>query len=118
LDFKPDKFNKILNASPAEVAEFFKGDGFTTGFTNTLKRELGNLENPSFGVLANRKRGIREKVDRYNKQIDQKQRQLEKKEENLRNKFANLESKMAGLKNQGAAVQGIGAAMKVPGGEG
>lgn len=109
LNFNQDKFNKILNATPQDVAEFFKGDGLSTGFVNTLKRELGNMQNPSFGVLANRKKGIQEKINRFNTQIEQKERQLEKKEDSLRRKFADLESKMSGLQNQGAAVQAMAA---------
>ncbi|NUM59435.1 MAG: flagellar filament capping protein FliD [Bdellovibrionaceae bacterium] len=112
LNFNQEKFNKVLNSNPASVAEFFKGDGLTTGFVNNLKRELSNMQNPSFGVLANRKKGIQEKINRYNTQIEQKERQLEKKEDSLRKKFADLESKMSAIQSQGAAVQGIGAGLK------
>lgn len=112
LNYNQEKFNKLLNGSPADVAEFFKGDGLTTGFVNNLKRELGNMQNPAFGVLANRKKGIQEKINRYNTQIESKERQLEKKEDSLRRKFADLEQKMSGLQSQGAAVQAIGAGAK------
>ncbi|MBN8536255.1 MAG: flagellar filament capping protein FliD [Deltaproteobacteria bacterium] len=108
LNFNQEKFNKILNAKASDVSEFFKGDGLSTGFVNNLKRELGNMQNNSFGVLANRKKGIQEKINRYNTQIEQKERQLEKKEESLRRKFADLEQKMSGLQSQASAVQGIG----------
>lgn len=112
LNFSQDKFNKALSASPQDVSNFFRGDGLVSGFVPTLKRELGNLQNPSFGVLANRKKGIQEKINRFNTQIDQKERQLEKKEESLRKKFADLEQKTSAIQQQGAAVAGIGAGLK------
>lgn len=115
LNFTQEKFNKALSAAPQDVSNFFRGDGLATGFVPTLKRELGNLQNPAFGVLANRKKGIQEKINRFNTQIDQKERQLEKKEESLRKKFADLEQKMSQINQQGAAVAGIGAGVKAPG---
>jgi len=115
LNFTQEKFNKTLSAAPQDVSNFFRGDGLVTGFVPTLKRELGNLQNPAFGVLANRKKGIQEKINRFNTQIDQKERQLEKKEESLRKKFADLEQKMSQINQQGAAVAGIGAGVKPQG---
>ena len=111
LNFAQEKFNKVLGATPQDVSNFFRGDGLSTGFVSSIKRELGNLQNPSFGVLANRKKGIQEKINRYNTQIEQKERQLEKKEDSLRRKFADLEQKMSAINSQGAAVAGIGAGL-------
>lgn len=116
LNYNQEKFTKILNASPQDVSNFFRGDGYSSGFVNTLKRDIESMENPAFGVLANRKKGLQEKINRFNTQIDQKERQLEKKEDQLRKKFADLEQKMSGIQSQGAAVQGIAAGMKGPGG--
>ncbi len=111
LSFTQEKFNKMLSAKPQDVANFFRGDGLSTGFVSAVKRELGNIQNPSFGVLANRKKGIQEKISRYNTQIEQKERQLEKKEDSLRRKFADLEQKMSALNSQGAAVSAMGAGL-------
>ncbi|OYZ23779.1 MAG: flagellar hook associated protein [Bdellovibrio sp. 28-41-41] len=115
LNFTQEKFNKTLSAAPQDVSNFFRGDGLATGFIPTLKRELGNLQNPAFGVLANRKKGIQEKINRFNTQIDQKERQLEKKEDSLRKKFADLEQKMSKINQQGAAVASMAAGAKAPG---
>lgn len=109
LNFNQEKFNKTLQSDPQGVAAFLRGDGFYTGFVPTLKREVGNLMNGQFGAIANRKRGLQDKVKAFNKRIDDKERQLEKKEENLRKKFSDLESKMSKLQAQGSAVAGIGA---------
>ncbi|MNJ92684.1 Flagellar hook-associated protein 2 [compost metagenome] len=104
LSFSQDKFNKVLNANPAGVAAFFRGDGFATGFVSTVKREMGNLLNGQFGALASRKKGLNDKISQMNNRIDMKERQLEKKEDSLRRKFADLESKMSDLASQQARV--------------
>lgn len=104
LNFSQDKFNKMLNANPQAVAAFFRGDGFSTGFVAGLKREIGNLLNGQFGVLANRKKGMQDRINQTNSRIETKERQLEKKEESLRRKFADLEQKMSSLNSQQARV--------------
>ncbi len=109
LNFSQEKFNKVLNSNPVGVANFFRGDGFQTGFITTLKREISNLQNAQFGPLANRKKGIQSRIDRVNDQIERKEKQIEKKQEFLTKKFADLESKMSRLQGQGAAVAGLGA---------
>lgn len=104
LSFNQDKFNKVLNGNPKGVAAFFRGDGFNTGFVATVKREIGNLLNGQYGVIANRKRGLDDNIKHINGRIETKERQLEKKEEGLRRKFADLESKMSDLQSQQARV--------------
>ncbi len=107
LNFNQDKFNAQLTGDPQSVSNFFRGDGFNTGFVSAVKREISALTNNAFGPLATRKRGIQQKVDNINKQIDNKERQLTKREESLRTQFSNLESKMSQLQSQGAALGGI-----------
>jgi flagellar hook-associated protein 2 len=107
LNFSQEKFTKTLNENPKGVAAFLRGDGFATGFVPTLKREIANLQNSSFGPVANRKKSVQQKIDRLNDQIERKGKQIDKKEDQLRKKFADLESKMSGLQSQGAAVAGI-----------
>lgn len=104
LNFSQDKFNKVLNSNPQGVAAFFRGDGFSTGFVSGLKREIGNLMNGQFGVIANRKKGLQNRIDQTNSRIETKERQLERKEESLRRKFADLEQKMSSLNSQQARV--------------
>lgn len=107
LNFNQDKFNKVLNGNPQGVAAFFRGDGFSTGFVSGLKREIGNLLNGQFGVLANRKKGLQDRINQTNSRIETKERQLERKEEGLRKKFADLESKMSDLNSQQARVAAL-----------
>ncbi len=107
LNFAPEKFNKALNSEPAAVVSFLRGDGFATGFVPVLKREIGNLLNGQFGAIANRKKGLQDKVNRMNDQISQKERQIEKKEEMLRRKFADMEAKVSSMQGQGNAFKAM-----------
>lgn len=107
LTFSQEKFNKVLNADPKSVAEFFRGDGFSTGFVSGLKREIGNLLNGQFGAIANRKKGLSDRIGQVNKRIETKERQLERKEDSLRKKFADLEQKMSGMQSQQASFSAM-----------
>jgi flagellar hook-associated protein 2 len=107
LDFKQDKFNKVLQGDPKAVAEFFRGDGVKTGFVATVKTAVNNLVNAQFGPIGNRKKGMTSKIDQINKRIDNKERQLVQKEDSLRKKFADLESKMSSLNQQMGSVQAM-----------
>lgn len=111
LDFKQDKFNKVLQSNPAGVAAFFRGDGFNTGFASRVKTAVNNMVNSQFGPIGNRKKGMQDKIDQINKRIDTKERQLVQKEDSLRKKFADLESKMSSLQQQMGSVQAMGSAM-------
>lgn len=102
LNFNQEKFNKTLNADPGSVAAFFRGDGFNTGFVSTVKREIGNLMNGQFGAIANRKKGLTDRINQVNSRIETKERQLERKEDSLRKKFADLEGKMSEMQAQQA----------------
>lgn len=104
LTFNQEKFNKVLSSNPRDVANFFRGDGFSVGFVPTVKRQTGLLLNGEFGALSNRKKGIQSKITNMNQQLENKERQLGRKEEQLRRKFADLEAKMSQLQGQGAAV--------------
>jgi flagellar hook-associated protein 2 len=107
LDFKQDKFNKVLQGNPNGVAAFLRGDGFKTGFVQTVKEAVNALVNPQTGPLGTRKKSMGDKITQINKRIDDKEKQLEKKEESLRKKFSDLESKMSGLNQQMGAVQAM-----------
>ncbi|HRO66565.1 MAG TPA: flagellar filament capping protein FliD, partial [Pseudobdellovibrionaceae bacterium] len=106
LNFSQEKFNKTLATNPKGVAAFLRGDGFNTGFVPALKREIGMMTNGQFGAIAQRKKGLQDKIETMNRQIDNKERQLEKKEEHLRRKFSDLETKMSKLQQQGASLGG------------
>ncbi len=108
LDFDQKKFNAVLASNPDSVERFFVGDGYSTGFVNSVKREISNLLNPSFGPLSNRSKGLKEKIDQFDQRIENQEKQLAKKEETLRAKFSRLEETMSKLKAQGAQVGAMG----------
>ncbi len=118
LNFTQEKFQRVLNSNPKDVAAFFRGDGSKVGFVPTVKREIGNLTNGVFGTIGNRKKGISDRIEQTNRRIDDKERQLVRKEESLRRKFADLESKMSKLNSQGAAFQGMSQGLKQDGQQG
>lgn len=118
LEFDEKKFNEALARNPGGVQRFLAGDGFSTGFISSLKREVGTMLNSAFGPVAVRKRALQDKISQMNTQIENKERQLAKKEESLRNKFARLEETISKLKGQGGAVGAIGAAMPQGNGQG
>lgn len=104
LEFDQKKFNSVLAANPDHVQSFFVGDGFSTGFVNSVKREINTLLNPSFGPLTNRTNGLKQKIDGFEQRIAQKEKQLATKEDQLRAKFSRLEETMSRIKAQGANV--------------
>jgi len=104
LAFSQDKFNKMLNANPKGVSAFLRGDNFMFGFVPTVKREISNMLSPQMGALANRKKGLQDKINQTNSRIDMKERQLEKKEDGLRRKFGDLEQKMSSMQAQQAKI--------------
>lgn len=110
LEYDDKKFNDALARNPSDVQHFLAGDGFSTGFIPSVKREIGNVLNTAFGPVAVRKRALQERITRMDDQIANKERQLVKKEENLRNKFARLDETMGRLKSQMGQVGAIGGA--------
>ncbi len=108
IEFDEKRFNETLARDPQSVQKFLAGDGFSTGFIASLKREVSTLMNSAFGPVAVRKRSLQDKIGQMNQQIENKERQLTKKEEVLRNKFARLEETISRMKGQAGAVQAMG----------
>lgn len=109
LEYKEDTFNNALKKNPNAVQQFFAGDGFATGFIPTVRREVQNLLNNTFGAVATRKKGLQDRIARMDDQIANKERMLAQKEESLRRKFSRLEETVSRLKSQGASIGGFGA---------
>lgn len=108
LEYDEKKFNTALASNPSGVQHFLAGDGWSTGFINVLKREVGTLLNTAMGPVAIRKRALQDRISQMDRRIEDKQRHLQRKEDQLRNKFARLEETMSKLKGQGSAVGAIG----------
>ncbi len=108
LDFDDKRFNDALARNPVAIQKFLAGDGFSTGFIPTLKREVGNMLNQAIGPVAIRKRALQERISQMDDRIANKEKQLVRKEEQLRNKFAKLEETMSRLKGQGGQMAAFG----------
>ena len=108
LEFDNKGFANAVARNPEGVQKFFVGDGFNVGFIPALKREISTLTNSAFGPLGNRKSGLQQKIDDFNRRIETKQRGLEKKEEQLRDKFSRLEETVSRIKSQGGSLAAMG----------
>lgn len=114
LNFSQEKFQKVLDTQPFEVAGFFRGDRINTGFVTTVKRDIGNIVTGAFSPIVVRKNGINDRIKQLDQRLEAKEKQLEKKEDQLRRKFSDLESKMSKINAQGAAVQGLSSVFQRP----
>lgn len=110
LEYSEEKFQKALATDGFGVQRFLTGDGFASGFIPTVRREVQNLLNQSFGPVETRKRALQDRIKSMDEQIATKERQLAVKEEGLKRKFSQLEETVSRLKSQGAGLAGIGAA--------
>ncbi len=107
VDYQEETFNKTLAKDPLAVQRFLAGDGFSTGFIASVKREVNTMLNTTFGPVAIRKKGLQDRISQMDDRIANSERQLARKEENLRKKFSRLEETMSRLKSQGGALAGM-----------
>lgn len=105
LTLNEEKFNKIVNAEPEEVAKFLRGNFVTDGFIPYMKRNLAAIVDPSSGPVTSRKKSYQDRVAQMDKRIEQKERSLTKREEQIRAQFSKMEETMSKLQSQGTAVQ-------------
>ena len=108
LEYEDKKFNDVLAKNPNDVQRFLGGDGFSTGFVPSIRREISGLLNAAFGPVAVRKKSLQDRIGQMNDQIANKERQLAKKEDMLRNKFARLDETMGKMKGQMSQVGAMG----------
>lgn len=109
LDFKEDKFNKVLKSNPKEILEFLRGDGsLNGGFIGKARNVIDGMLNSSTGIIGNKKKGFQNQISQIDRNIDNKEKNLAVKEDNLRKKFSKLEEQMAKMQAQGAQVSAFG----------
>jgi flagellar hook-associated protein 2 len=109
LKLDEDKFNNVLSNNPDAVRMFFSGDGFSSGFIPSIRREISAVTNQAFGQVAMRKRALQDNIKRIDESIGNKERQLVRREQMLRDKFSKLEQTMSKLKSQGGALGAMSA---------
>lgn len=111
LDFKEDKFQKVLKTAPKEILAFMRGDGSpNAGFIGKVKMAIDSATNGSYGIVSNKKKGIQNQINQVDKNIESKEKHLATKEDQLRKKFAKMEETMSKLQAQSAQIgSGAGA---------
>ncbi len=109
LDFKEDKFKKLIKTNAKDILQFMNGDGsLQGGFIGKAKMTIDNSLGNNTGVLSNKKKGLQNQMSQIDRNIESKEKNLANKEEQLRRKFSKLEEQMSKLQAQGAQVGAIG----------
>jgi flagellar hook-associated protein 2 len=109
LEFKEDKFQKVLKTNPKDILAFLKGDGgLQSGFIGKVRTTLDSTLNTSTGVISNKKRGLQTQITQLDRNIESKEKALANKEDNLRKKFSKMEETMSKLQAQGAQIGAMG----------
>lgn len=108
LSLEKKKFENAVQNSFESVANIFIGDRMTTGIVTELTTQIKTANDLGSGYLANREKGLKERISRIDNDIERKERNVEKKAEAIRKKFAALESAMGNLKQQTSAISALG----------
>lgn len=105
LDFKEDKFQKVLQTKPREILAFLRGDGSPdSGFIGKVRMTIDNSLSTNYGVVSNKKKGLTTQINQIDRNIDNKEKSLATKEDQLRKKFSKMEETMSKLQAQGAQI--------------
>ncbi|MCC6137485.1 MAG: flagellar filament capping protein FliD [Bdellovibrionaceae bacterium] len=105
LEFKQDKFEKVLKTQPNEILTFLRGDGSPdAGFIGKVKTTIDNSLSSNYGVVSNKKKGLTTQINQIDRNIDNKEKSLATKEDQLRKKFSKMEETMSKLQAQGAQI--------------
>ena len=108
LEFKEDKFKKLIKTNSKDVLEFLRGDGsLQAGFIGKTRASIDALLGNGTGVISNKKKGLQTQISQIDRNIETKEKNLATKEDQLRRKFSKLEEQMAKLQAQGAQVGAI-----------
>lgn len=111
LDFKEDKFKKVLKTNAKDVLAFMTGDGSpNAGFIGKTKQMVDSTLGSGTGVLSNKKKGLQNQISQIDRNLETKEKNLATKEDQLRKKFSRLEEQMAKIQAQGAQVGAMAAA--------
>lgn len=115
LEFKEDKFNKVLKEKPREILAFLKGDGGpNSGFIGKIRMGIDAATNYQTGMVSSKKKGLQTQMSQIDRNIDTKEKNLAQKEDQLRKKFSKMEETMAKLQAQSAQI-GAGAGAGIQG---
>ncbi|MBY0471138.1 flagellar filament capping protein FliD [bacterium] len=97
LEFKEEKFNKLLETDYRGIEEGITGEN---GFAAQIREVVGGYTRGGNGLLAVREKGLRDGIRRLDDQISQKEKRLEDKQQRLIQQFAKLEASLASMQEQ------------------
>ena len=76
LDFKEDKFQKVLKSNPKDVLAFLKGDGgLQSGFIGKVRMSMDSALNHNYGIVSNKKKGLQNQISQIDRNIDTKEKE-------------------------------------------
>lgn len=97
-----NKFNQAMEKDFDNVSEAISGE---FGLAHQLKQVLDQYTRPMDGLLANREKGLRDRIRQIDRQIENQERQVERRAQALTDKFSRLQSALGGLQQQQAYMQ-------------
>lgn len=98
LSLNTDKLNAALRDNPSEVRTFFTEA--TTGFGNTFKTALDQINNETTGTLTGEVKSVQKTIESLQLRVSQFDDQLAVRQQRLEQKFANMETILSGLQSQ------------------
>ncbi|MGZ6333360.1 MAG: flagellar filament capping protein FliD, partial [Bdellovibrionota bacterium] len=110
LNFKEEKFNKILDDKFDTVAEAITGE---FGLATQLKSVMAMYTRAGDGMLASKEKGMRARIKDIDNQIENKTRALERKQQSVVEQFSRLEASLSNMQKQ---QQYLSASMPTGGG--
>lgn len=97
LTFKEDKFQKFMEKDFESLSEIFTGS-FGLGYQ--MKSLLAGYTQSGNGMLAQREKSLKQRIQSIDDQIDMKQRNLERRQQSLTEQFSRLEASLGAMQRQ------------------
>lgn len=95
--FSADKFNKNAEKDTRGIVEAVSGE---YGFANQLRQVMANYTRPGSGLLSTREQGLRNRIQKIDRDIEYKQRLVDRKQEMLVQQFSRLQATMQNMQAQ------------------
>lgn len=97
LTLKEERLNKALETNYARVSDAISGPD---GFAMQLRQVVANYTRPGSGLLAIREQGLKQRINKIDRDIEAKQKLLDRKTEALTQQFSRLQGTLANLQRQ------------------
>lgn len=102
LDFKEEKFKKVLAENFDRVGVFFAGQN---NFIDSIKNITDRFLLPETGTVTVREKGIKDRIKKMDEDIARKEANLQKREAQLKRQFSQLEGLLGSMQQQQAYMQ-------------